>query len=188
MLKRFIAAAALTGLAAFGFASASFATPTTGPIVEGSREGHVLLVEAIRGNGVSVLINHLECGKYEGVNGLYDSTGHRIIVCQDNGVPGGPVVGWTSNDLNTLRHEAQHMIQDCVAGTNHDQHLAPVYHSPSALAQDILGDKGVTKITKVYRGNGASDLIVLLEYEAFAVAQMNIPVEQATDVSTYCRN
>ena len=179
-----IATTALTGLVALG-ASAS-ATPTRGNIAEGSADAHVLLVQAISNNGVTFAVNHPHCGKKEGMMGFYSGEERLLVVCQDNGVAGGPVVKWTANDMDTLRHEAQHMIQDCIAGTNHDHVLAPVYKSPTGLAQDVLGPEAIVEITQRYRENGASDLVLLLEYEAFAVAAMNIPAEQAQDVKTYC--
>jgi len=180
-----IAATALTGLAAFGFASASFARPIVGGVEEGSSAAHLQLVTAIQDNGVEVVINHRACtGDFMG---FYAGKQRLLVVCQDNGVAGGPVVGWTDNDLDTLRHEAQHMIQDCRVGTNHDHQLAPVYRSPVDLARNTIGTERINRITQVYRENGASDAVLLLEYEAFSVAAMNIPAEQANDVRTYCQ-
>ena len=181
-----IAATALTGLAALGFASASLATTPQG-IVEGSAEAHELLVNEIRHNGVNIVINDPFCGKEEGLNGFYSGKDRKLVVCQDNGEPGGPVVAWTANDLDTLRHEAQHFIQDCRVGTNDDHALSPVYHSPTALAQRVLGPEVVQQITATYRGRRASDLVLLLEYEAFAVAARNIPGDQANDMKQLCR-
>lgn len=182
-----IAATALAGLVALGAsASASLATPTRGNVKEGSSEAHELLVEAIKDNGINLLINDPYCGKEEGLMGFYAGKQRVLVVCQDEGTPGGPVVSWTANDADTLRHEAQHMIQDCKVGTNHDHQLAPVYRSPTGIAREVLGAERVARITEVYREKGASDLVLLLEYEAFAVAAMNIPAEQAQDVRTYC--
>ena len=179
-----IAATALTGLAALGFASASFATST--PIVEGSAEAHMELVKAIRRNGVTIAVNPKECGDEEGIMGFYSGQRKFLAVCQDNGVAGGPIVEWTANDMDTLRHEAQHMIQDCVVGTNHDHQLSPVYNSPTRLAAIVLGPEKVEKIKVKYRAGGASDLVLLLEYEAFSVAAKNIPLDQVGDIARAC--
>ncbi len=178
-----IAATALTGLVALGCASASIAVETE--TKEGSNQAHVVLVEALQRNGVTVSVNPKACGDRNAM-GFYSSSRDWLVVCQDDGVPGGPLVGWTANDLDTLRHEAQHFIQDCVAGDTGDDALAPVYRSPSALAQEHLGSKRVAAITKTYRARGASDLTLLLEYEAFAVAALNIPLDQISDMKTYC--
>jgi len=181
-----IIAAALIGFAALGFASASIATPEVTEIKEGSSAAHSLLIDAIKDNGVNFYVNHSYCGKDEGLMGFYAGKNRVLVVCQDNGVPGGPVVEWTANDLDTLRHEAQHMIQDCIVGTNHDHELAPVYKSPAGLAQRVIGAEAIARITEIYREKGASDLVLLLEYEAFAVAAMNVPAEQTQDVAKYC--
>ncbi len=179
-----IAATALTGLVALGCASASIAVePET---KEGSNQAHVVLVEALQRNGVTVSVNPKACGDRNAM-GFYSSSRDWLVVCQDDGVPGGPLVGWTANDLDTLRHEAQHFIQDCRVGTNDDHALSPVYHSPTALAQRVLGPEVVQQITATYRGRRASDLVLLLEYEAFAVAARNIPGDQANDMKQLCR-
>ena len=176
-------AAAILGLTAFGFASASLAA--TEPIHEGSLEAHVALVESVQRNGVQVAVNHKDCSKGSFM-GFY--SGHRrlLVICQDNGVPGGPMVQWTANDLDTLRHEAQHFLQDCAIGSNHDNGLVPIYISPTELAQSTLGAEAVRRITTAYREKGATDLVLLLEYEAFAVAEMNIPLDQVSDITKIC--
>ncbi len=174
---------ALAGLATFGFASASFAT-TPSEIVEGSAEAHEALVNEIRRYDVSIEVNPKDCPKK--VSGFYAGAQRRLVICQDNGVAGGPAVAWTANDLDTLRHEAQHFIQDCRVGGNHDHSLIPVYRSPTKLAQETLGFEGVQEITTTYRAQGADDLTLLLEYEAFAVAARNIPLDQASDMRVVC--
>ena len=178
-----IAATALTGLVAFGCASASLATQPK--VEEGSLEAHVQLVEALQRNGVKVSVNPKECGSRDAM-GFYVSGSSWLVVCQDNAEPGGPVVEWTRNDLDTLRHEAQHYIQDCIAGSGGDNALAPVYTSPTALAQEHLGPQAIARITQSYRAGGATDLTLLLEYEAFAVARMNIPLDQISDMKRAC--
>ncbi len=157
------------------------------PGVRASEEerAHRELVSTLESVGITVSINDPICQERD-ANGMYVSRNKLLVVCQDDGVPGGPLVGWTANDLDTLRHEAQHFIQDCVAGDTGDDALAPVYRSPSALAQEHLGSKRVAAITKTYRARGASDLTLLLEYEAFAVAALNIPLDQISDMKTYC--
>ena len=178
-----IAATALAGLAAFGFASASLATQA---VEEGSAEAHIQLIKEIRNHGVKVITNDPYCGEKEGIMGFYQGNLRVLVICQENGTPGGPVVDFTAEDLDTLRHEAQHFIQDCFVGTNHDHQMAPVYNSPTELALQEIGPDKTRWIMNFYRKGGSSDLTVLTEYEAFAVASMNIPAEQAQDIRTYC--
>ena len=180
-----LATSALTGLAALGFASSAFAQ---GPkVAEGSIAAHAALISAIQRAGVNVVINHKACEEYGNVMGFYAGKERVLVVCQDNRTIGDPTpVDWTDNDLDTLRHEAQHFIQDCMVGTNHDHLLYPVYQFPIEYAQSVLGDEALRQIAGVYRANGASDQTVILEFEAFAVAATNKPLEQAQDVRSYC--
>ena len=179
-----IAASVLTGLVAFGAsASASYATPTTGNVREGSSDAHLMLVQGLQRNGLQLVVNHESCN---GLSGFYSSWRKLLVVCQDNGVAGGPMVEWTANDMDTLRHEAQHFIQDCVVGGNHDNQLSSVYRSPAELGLEVLGTDRIQRITESYRAQGADDPTLLLEYEAFAVARMNVPLDQVRDMKLYC--
>ena len=173
---------ALTGLTALGFASASLASATA--VEEGSVKAHELLVEEIRAQGVTIEVNPVDCAK--GMGGFYSGKGRRIALCQTNGFPGGPMADWTPYDLDTLRHEAQHFIQDCRVGGNHDHSLIPVYRSPTRLAYATLGPEIVKKITDKYTSLGSEDLTILLEYEAFAVAAKNVPLDQVRDMKALC--
>lgn len=185
-LLKAIATTALTSFATFSFASGSYATPTQTVPVEGSHEAHLLLVQTILRHGTSISINPAFCGspKGKGVMGVYSSRKKLMIICQDQGTPGGPQVAWTPNDLDTLRHEAQHMIQDCRLGTRHDGLLAPVYRSPIGLANATLTPNRIRHINQAY--SHFPRFIILLEYEAFSVAQMNVPREQSQDMDAYC--
>ena len=181
------AATALTGLAIFGFASAAFATPERMTPPEGSLDAHVVLARAIESRGVDFVVNHDLCQERPELMGFYSFDNRVLVVCNDNykeGVDEDPV--WTANDLDTLRHEAQHMIQDCVAGVLQDQRLHPVYKDPIGLVYNVLGPEAMQGINERYRKAGADTTTVILEWEAFAVAAMNVPLEQAQDIVRYC--
>ena len=181
-----VATTALTGLAALGFASASYATPTRTVPQEGSIEAHALLADTIRRAGVTFLINHAYCQENPSVNGFYAGTERVLVVCNDDYSATNTDPAWTANDFDTLRHEAQHLIQDCMAGTNHDHHLGSLYKDPVALGYSVLGSARIDNITQIYRENGASDHVLRMEYEAFAVAHMNVPLEQSQDMVRAC--
>ena len=179
-----LATTALTGLAALGFASASFATPTPTTPAEGSLDAHVVLAQAIEAQGIDLVINHPQCQQMP-IHGFYSGHERLLVICQDN-YKGQGQEEWTANDLDTLRHEAQHMIQDCM-DRKIDHQLKPVYRDPIALAFEVLGPDGAKKINEVYRRNGAKTDTVILEWEAFAVAEMNVPLEQSQDIARFCR-
>ena len=181
------ATTALAGCVIFGFASAAFATPTQTQVREGSIEAHVALVQAVRRAGVKVVLNHDHCQQVAGINGFYSGKHKLLVICNDKYIPGtNENPEWTLNDFDTLRHEAQHFIQDCMVGTNHDHWLNNVYKNPVALGNTILGQARMNGITRQYREHGASNHILNLEYEAFSVAAMNVPLEQSQDVQKYC--
>ena len=181
-----LATSALTGLAALGFASASYATPTQAQPQEGSLDAHALLVQTIEGQGVDFLVNHEFCQENPGVMGFYSSINRVLVVCNDNYSAENRNPQWTANDLDTLRHEAQHMIQDCMVGGLSDGTLHPVYRDPIGLAYGVLGGDRMQGINSLYRSNGADNDTILLEWEAFSVAQMNVPLEQSQDISRFC--
>ena len=179
-------AAALTGLAVLGTsASPAFASQTARG--EGTLWAHDVLVERLREAGVDVQVNHSHCDTDPQMMGFYAGQHRLLVVCQDNAPVGSRTpVEWTENDLDTLRHEAQHFIQDCMIGGNHDHRLGNVYKHPGELAVDVLGMDNVRSIARAYMSRGASEDTVMLEWEAFAVAAMNVPLEQAGDIDTYC--
>ena len=50
-----------------------------------------------------------------GVYGFYAGHAGLFVICQENGSE-GTVTRFTAEDLNTIRHEAQHLIQDQMDG------------------------------------------------------------------------
>ena len=122
------------------------------------------------------------------IAGMYISGADALVVCQDNAT-GTEQVEWTDNDLDTLRHEAQHLIQDCVAFRRGDQTLRPMLGSDEDVIEFALGILGRDKmewIASVYADNGASARTIILEFEAWAVGE-GIPassIEQA--LRHYC--
>ena len=147
-------------------------------------EDHARLAAAIESTGITLKINPKECGTKEGkVYGWYWAAYSEMVVCQENGTPGGPVVKWTEEDLDTLRHEAQHLIQDCMDGKM-DGRLQSVYKYPIVLGLDIIGPEGVASVSRSYHNTSSNTII--MEIEAFAVAAMDNPLEQVQDIQNYC--
>ena len=112
-----------TLVGAFSFTVAPVAATNTG-----SFDDHVHLYNTLESVGVTVLINE---PKYcDGrIDGSYSSRDRILNVCQDNATYMNREVDWTANDLDTLRHEAHHVIQDCYLGTLGDSQLAPIHGS-----------------------------------------------------------
>lgn len=187
MIKLFtsaLAAASLTVGSVLPGSAAQYVDPYAG------HDAHVELARAVERTGVSVLVNPEYCKQEEEGSkflGFYAGQYKVIVVCQENGGWDGVEVQWTDEDYDTLRHEVQHRIQDCMVGGNHDHQLSSVYKDPVGFALSILGETKAARIVSLYRQNGASDHVVVLELEAFAVADLNNPAEQIQDLQNYCR-
>lgn len=145
---------------------------------------HKQLVAAVQSTGIDVRLNTYECA--QGIGGLFQPSRKRIIICQDHGTPGGPEVGWTQADLDTLRHEAHHVTQGCMIGHNHDAHLDLVYKEVFELVERELGYEKAIDIVQRYQQAGFSDEVIRIELEAFAVAAMVDPLEQVQDLKRFC--
>lgn len=146
------------------------ATLATAPVQANEIEQHQQLWDALEMVGVKVVINHPEdCdGK---VDGIYDSVRGYITICQDLATDALQMVGWTDNDLDTLRHEAQHVVQDCVGDRLGDGYLAPMFRDQETREQFVIksiGAAAAKRIVFTYRGAGME--VVNNELEAFAVA------------------
>ena len=174
----------LKSLAALALAATTAFAPVAAQ-ARGTFQDHINLAEAVKANGVALYINPPACFAENAPMGWYSGKGRVLVVCQDNAVNETQVT-WTANDLDTLRHEAQHMIQDCMVGGNHDHALGPVYRRPLDLAAATLTRDQISWIIDTYRGHGASDHVLVLELEAFSVAAQNDPAEQVEDIKRYC--
>ena len=145
---------------------------------------HVALAEAVERVGVDFLLNPPECARNEKVYGWYHGYKRQLVVCQENASKFDYTeYGWTAEDLDTLRHEVHHMVQDCMDNTL-DGRLKSVYEDPSGLAKTVLGYNKITKIL-----NGYSDYSPhrqMMELEAFSVAALDDPKEQLKDIQNYC--
>jgi hypothetical protein len=176
-MKKVLAALALS---TFGLAPAAQATTYHG--------AHYNLAMTAERAGVRVRLNPKAC-QIKKSYGWYSPSDRMIVVCQEQALADGTIgqeVQWSAEDYDTLRHEVQHMVQDCMVGDDHDGLLGQVYKEPVELAEDVLGAERLRSIARLYYGNGASDHIVLMEFEAFAVAALDDPQEQVRDIQRYC--
>jgi len=143
---------------------------------------HVRLGRVVRSTGINFKINPARCWERESF-GWYWAAQNEMVICQENKRSVGVEAQWTEEDLDTLRHEAQHLIQDCMDGSRQGA-LGAVYKDPIGLAKSVLGDRGIRSILNAY--SESSDHIKVMELEAFSVAAMNEPLEQAQDINKYC--
>lgn len=154
---------------------------------------HYKLWRELETAGIEMVINDpIMCG--EEAQGLYGWNGDAgfavLIVCQDNGRPGGLEVRWTRNDLDTLRHEAHHVVQDCLVGSFGDGKFSLLFDTPEKMSNflDISGASwaDVQKIFQTY--SDTSKDVQWREVEAFWVARGVSADAIAEAVRNQCRN
>ena len=156
---------------------------------EEEREHQGLMV-SLREVGVTISINDPLCQERE-ANGMYHSQSQLLIVCQDNAKWSGDVVEWTANDYDTLRHEAHHVLQDCVGGELGDGILSDFFDEPDEFNEFIsntLGAERARLIAELYGENGASEYVILNELEAFAVADSVSASVIGDGITAVCAN
>ena len=143
---------------------------------------HVTLGQVIRSTGINFKINPARCWDRDSY-GWYWAAKNEMVICQEQKRSVGVEVRWSEEDLDTLRHEAQHLVQDCMDGSRQGA-LGAVYKDPIGLAKDVLGSDSIRSILNTY--SDASDHIKVMELEAFSVAAMNDPIDQAKDIQNFC--
>ena len=146
-------------------------------------DNHVRMAEAVERAGIDFKINPDSCWEEENLMGWYYAPGRELVVCQENAYRYSGQVDWTDEDLDTLRHEVHHLVQDCRNGRL-DGYLHQVYEDPAALAKDWLGYGNIALILDGYSDYDAHRQ--MMELEAFSVAEMDDPAEQLRDLANYC--
>ena len=138
----------------------------------GTHEDHRYLIDALNTVGVTVKINE---GCEKGYMGYYSIESNVIMVCQQGRHPiFDKEVDWTAEDYDTLRHEAQHALQDCMAGTINDNLMGYFFSDDKefqAFITKALTEDEIKTIIKTYTDFGATEDVIRRELEAFAVAK-----------------
>lgn len=136
---------------------------------------HVALVNAAMERGVEVRVNTNECVKQGDVHGYYSwSLGRsELVICQANAQQRHVEVRWTENDLDTLRHEIVHMIQDCNVGGIADGKMKVLLDLDELEnhTRELMPTGEIASIVEGYKSQGATDYEIMKELEAFLVAK-----------------
>ncbi len=151
---------------------------------------HANLWNTLERAGINIVLNDVDfCGDGD-VDGAYIPTLKTLVVCQDNASPiSSRQVVWTHNDLDTLRHEAHHVVQDCINRELGDNYSSPLFDTRETLTDfvdDILTEEQIGSIIKGYREQGASNEVIIMEVEAFAVAEGVSPDTIANAITDIC--
>ncbi len=165
------------------------------PVQASNITSHYPILTSLNRKGVRLEINPKECNPY--LDGFYHHVMGitRVGVCQDLGTPGGPEVQWTANDLDTLRHESFHLIQDCIVDGETNMALHPFFDGdgpgPATIDIDkVIDELGADKAFNIWekyarRGAGAEEII--MEIEAFSVARYVAPGDIAAMINKFCK-
>lgn len=145
----------------------------------GVEESHKVLWNTLEEVGVELYLNDPDyCHIDEEVAGLYSPLYNVMVICQDERLPiSDREVDWTPNDYDTLRHEAHHVVQDCIAGFD-NVHMEVFFNDDDELKKFItkaLTEEQAGNIIEAYRGGGATNEVIRHELEAFAVANSVSP-------------
>ena len=139
--------------------------------------GHEVLIQVVQSTGMPIIYDHPLCD--DGlVAGFYNGKENLFAVCKFDGP-------WTPYHLDTLRHEAQHLVQDCLDGRIDYVFPGTFLEDPIEYAKSIgFTDKQLNGIRIAYASLSYEEY--LMEVEAFAVAASVDPKEIANAILNLC--
>ena len=163
---------------------------TTPVHATGTIEEHQVLMNSLQAVGVNVYVNPRKCLEHEDLNGAYWPGLRTLMICQDNArIYNGRMIPWTDADLNTLRHEAHHVVQDCNNGGLGDSRSSRLFQNTKQLSNFIgnaMSPEQFMHIVRVYDEAGTSTRDILMETEAFAVAETVSPLTISRKLIEFC--
>ena len=139
---------------------------------------HIELLETLDELGINVVINGPHCNQDLDVAGYWNGSQQIFGLCQQSirrsKLPSwnGKVVLATDDDLDTIRHEAHHVIQDCMDGRLDGNLRLYMNDTNRAKFLSYYPDWKEEYIAEQYRDAGANAHTIRLEIEAWAVADM----------------
>ena len=136
-----------------------------------TNSSHDELKRALNDVGVEVFLNDTDlCDGSK--SGMYSPEYNVIMICQDDRIEtSDQEVEWTENDYDTLRHESQHIVQDCMEGIDNEKMSSFFSDRIEHLEFVVLSltKSEFFQITDSYRL--FDNNIILNELEAFATAK-----------------
>lgn len=162
---------ALLAVTIFGSATPSLAQAIPAAVAQ----EHNNLVAALQSRGIAMYLDADTC-RQNPIDGFYDGTSRVLVICNKG------QADMTPNNLDTLRHEAMHFIQDCRDGVI-DGRMATVLKPGQARAMLASAGQDPNWIERVYTSHGKG-AHVPFEEEAFGAAAV-MPasvIQQAVEI------
>ena len=157
------------------FALSALAAPVSA-VTQQERKDHTKIVEALDRANFSVYVNEERiCGREKDrFLGAYLPGMRAVVICQEEKVVwDGEVIPFTEEDLDTLRHEAHHVVQDCLKGGLGDNSFANLFGEQAELEEFVRGALTPEEIDWVITSySSQSNDVILNELEAFATAKV----------------
>ena len=157
-------------------------------LATGTVKEHEVLVHALEGVGVTVVLNSPSYCDEE-TAGAYSSGQRLLFVCQEHATVPYKDNGWSAYDLDTLRHEAHHVVQDCLDGGLGDGYFDNLFNDRRELEEFVyssLDQDEIDWIIGTYGQQGAPEDVIVNELEAFAAAKVVTPGTIADAVTRNC--
>lgn len=155
-MKKLLTAALLVATA-FGLVSPALADDITPAVAQ----EHNNLVAALAARGISLHLDAAIC-EVNPISGFYHGQSRALVLCN------GGSTNMTAENLDTLRHETIHFIQDCRDGVI-DGRLTTVLKPGQARALLAATGQDHEQLRRVYESHGQG-AHVPLEEEAFGAA------------------
>ena len=135
-------------------------------------EQHNQLWSSLQQVGITMSINSPIHCKGDKMGAYYYNSGLMVICQEQSTTMNGEQVEWTAEDLDTLRHESHHVVQDCVAGEIADGSLSTLFDNPDEWKEFVRGGLSETAIEGIIKtySTGDNNGVVARELEAFSVA------------------
>ena len=155
----------------------------------GTFEEHQELWNSLQRAGIAMKTNTSDCKERGG--GKYFVYRRLLVICQDNAKAwDGTQVSWTANDLDTLRHEGHHVVQDCNEGSMGDGKLANLFHEEDDLIEWLTKSSWtkdqLVSLMESLEEDGEDFHDIKLEMEAYTVASDISATSIATKVTEFC--
>jgi len=153
-----------------------------------SFDDHVNLFNTLKEVGVTPLINSTHCK--DGDYGLYHTTAQLLVICQENRSNNSDQVKWTSGDLDTLRHESHHVVQDCNNGKVGDGKFNLFFNNKKDFFNFLKISKNSTNeienLVNALGDEGLEGKDLLIELEAYIVAANVDALTIANKLKEFC--